>query len=63
MQLDWQDVFNALALLLIIEGLLPFLSPSSMKNIYQKLHESSDKDLRMAGFIGMIVGLLLLYLV
>lgn len=63
MQIDWHDLFNAIALLLIIEGLLPFLSPSSMKKTYKKLYEIPDKDLRIAGVIGMIGGLLLLYLV
>lgn len=58
-----RDLGAALALLLIIEGLLPFLSPARFREAMHRISEIDSKTMRMAGFISMIAGLVLLYLV
>lgn len=52
----------ALALMLIIEGLLPFLVPGFWRETFRRLIEMSDGQIRFVGLASMIVGLLLLFL-
>ena len=52
-----------LAMMLVIEGLLPFLFPDLWRETFRKLVSLSDGQLRFAGITAMISGLLLLYLV
>ncbi len=52
-----------LAMMLVIEGLLPFLLPTVWRETFRKLVEMSDGQLRFIGMTSMIGGLLLLYLV
>jgi uncharacterized protein YjeT (DUF2065 family) len=58
----WNDLFVALALVLVIEGILPFLNPAAMRELQRKMAEMDDKSLRLAGLSSMLVGLALLYL-
>jgi uncharacterized protein YjeT (DUF2065 family) len=50
----------ALALMLVIEGLLPFLAPKLWRETFQRLMQLSDGQIRFFGLTSMIVGLLLL---
>jgi uncharacterized protein YjeT (DUF2065 family) len=59
----WQDMWAALALVLVIEGMLPFISPASMRNAMRQMAQMDDRTLRIAGLVSMIAGLLLLALV
>jgi uncharacterized protein YjeT (DUF2065 family) len=59
----WQELLTALALLLVIEGLLPFASPSSFRDMLRMASQMDDKALRYSGLFSMIAGLLTLYLV
>ncbi|MEO8143642.1 MAG: DUF2065 domain-containing protein [Betaproteobacteria bacterium] len=52
----------ALALMLVIEGLLPFLAPKLWRETFRRLMQLSDGQIRFFGLTSMIVGLLLLYL-
>jgi hypothetical protein len=54
---------TALALMLIIEGLLPFLAPGLWRDTFRRLIEMSDGQIRFVGLSAMLAGLLLLYLV
>ncbi len=56
-------LLTALALVLIIEGLLPFLSPGLARRLWQQLLTTSDFSLRWLGFASMIAGVIFLYLV
>lgn len=58
-----QDLLTAFALLLIIEGILPFLSPRTMRKALFSIVQNNDKTLRVTGLMTMLAGLLLLYLV
>lgn len=52
--------FTALALVLIIEGLLPFVSPKGWRGVFEKLLQLSDGQIRFYGLASMAVGLVLL---
>lgn len=53
----------AFALILVLEGLLPFLTPGLWREAFQKLTEASDGQIRFIGLTSMLLGLLLLYFV
>jgi len=55
-------LLTALALMLIIEGVLPFLLPGLLRDTVRRLTEMSDGQIRFIGLTSMLVGLLLLYL-
>jgi hypothetical protein len=52
-----------LALVLIIEGMLPFMSPRKYRELVAEIAQLGDNHIRMIGLIVMIVGLLTLFLV
>jgi uncharacterized protein len=54
--------FAALALMLVIEGILPFTAPKLWREAFRKLTEMSDGQIRFAGLTSMVIGLLILYL-
>lgn len=57
------SLLTAVALMLVIEGLLPFLAPGAWRETFRKLIEMDDGQLRFIGITSMLAGLLLLYLV
>jgi uncharacterized protein YjeT (DUF2065 family) len=59
----WQDLAAAVALMLVIEGILPFASPRGFREMMRVVGESDDRSLRFSGLFSMIGGLSLLYLV
>lgn len=59
----WQDLFAALALMLVLEGVLPFLSPGGFRNTLRLIQDMDDRGLRAVGLVSMGLGLLILYLV
>ena len=52
-----------LALMLIIEGIVPFIFPTLWRDTFRKLVLLTDGQLRFVGISAMLSGLLLLYLV
>ena len=61
--MDWQSLFAALALVLVIEGVIPFVSPGRYRRLVQSIAGVSDRQLRVVGIISMAVGVLLLTIV
>jgi uncharacterized protein YjeT (DUF2065 family) len=59
----WHDLLVALALLLVIEGIWPFLSPSGLRRALLAMAAQDDSALRVAGLVSMAAGVALLYLV
>jgi len=59
----WDELFAAIALVLVLEGLIPFISPNSLRKTYQRLMEMDDKAIRLSGLVSMIAGVILLTLV
>lgn len=62
MEAYWGSLLVAVALVLILEGLLPFLSPAAWRRTFQRLTELTDGQIRFVGLSSMIAGLLLLFL-
>ena len=54
------NLLLALALMLILEGVLPFLAPNLWRDTFRKITQMSDGQIRFVGLSSMIVGLLLL---
>lgn len=54
-------LLTAFALLLVIEGLLPFLLPAAWRETFRRLIELSDGQLRFIGLASLLAGLALLY--
>jgi len=50
------ELFTALALVLVIEGVLYALFPSKMRRLMSKMVEVEDKTLRTSGFVAVAVG-------
>lgn len=50
----------AFGLMLVIEGLLPFLSPARWRDTFQRLIAFSDGQIRFIGLTSMLIGIILL---
>ncbi len=59
----WHELLIALALVMVIEGIIPFLSPRLMRRMLLTAAEMDDRSLRMGGLIAMVLGVITLYLV
>lgn len=59
----WQNILTAIALYLIIEGMIPFVGPDFFRRTVARLSELNDNHLRMTGLTIMASGLLLLFVV
>jgi uncharacterized protein YjeT (DUF2065 family) len=55
-------LLGAMALMLIAEGLLPFLNPRGWRSMFERATQMSDGQIRFIGLISLGVGLLLLLL-
>ena len=44
--MDWQDLWAALALYLVLEGVLPFVNPAGAKRAFQAMSQLDDRLLR-----------------
>ena len=51
----------ALALMLILEGVLPFIAPNLWRDTFRKITQMNDGQIRFVGLSSMIVGLLMLW--
>lgn len=61
--LNWSDLLAAFALYLVLEGIMPFLSPVALRRALSRFAGMSDMQLRIAGLASMLAGLLLLFAV
>ena len=58
-----QNFLTAIALMLVIEGVLPFLNPAGLRRTLLMLAEQDVRSLRIMGLISMVAGVAMLYLV
>ena len=63
MNIAWPDFAAALGLLLVIEGVLPFLNPAAVRRMLARFESMDDRAFRVAGAASMLCGLLVLWLV
>lgn len=59
--MNWHDLGVALALFLVLEGILPFLNPNGVRQLLVTIANLNDTQLRFAGLSSMLLGLVLLY--
>jgi uncharacterized protein YjeT (DUF2065 family) len=61
--MNWTELFSALALVLIIEGIIPFINPLSYKKTLQQMLAMPESTLRVVGLGLMLVGALSLFFI
>lgn len=57
----WRELLMAFSLVLVLEGILPFLSPRAAREAFAKASRLDDAALRFAGLTSMLLGVILLY--
>jgi uncharacterized protein YjeT (DUF2065 family) len=57
----WHDLLVAVALVFVIEGIWPFLSPGGLRQAMRAIAELDDRALRISGLVSMASGVALLY--
>ncbi len=63
MDISWNDLLAAVALLLILEGIVPFINPQILRKLLETMSRLDDRVIRLTGLSSMIAGVVLLYLV
>jgi uncharacterized protein len=58
----WELLLAAAALMLVLEGLLPFFSPSGWRRLFEQATRMSDGQIRFLGLSSMLLGVVLLLL-
>lgn len=58
----WEHLGIAVCLMLILEGILPFLYPGRWRQLVATLATVSDKQLRTMGLVSMLIGVIALCL-
>jgi uncharacterized protein YjeT (DUF2065 family) len=61
--LNVADLVTALGLVLVLEGIAPFLNPGGLKRLLARIAEVGDRELRIAGLGSMLVGIVVMFLV
>ncbi len=56
----WKDLLYAVALMLVIEGLLPFISPAAWRRMFEQAIRMNDGQVRFLALSSMVVGVVLL---
>lgn len=59
--MDWLDLLAALGLVLIIEGIMPFLNPGAWQRTLEAVARLDARRLRLIGLASMAAGLVILY--
>lgn len=59
----WQQLWIAVSLVLVIEGIIPFLYPERWRQLVAQIALMDNKNMRIIGLVSMLCGLGLLYLV
>lgn len=57
----WEELGKAFCLMLVLEGIIPFLYPKRWRNLVAQLAIISDQQLRIIGLYSMVAGAALLY--
>jgi uncharacterized protein YjeT (DUF2065 family) len=59
----WHDIAVAFCLMLVIEGIIPFISPGRWRRMLLMLDQIDDNTMRMIGLGSMLAGTALLYII
>lgn len=55
-------IWIALALVLVLEGLMPAVNPQGWRRMFSQLLQLSDAQIRQVGLVSMVLGLVLLWI-
>ncbi len=55
------SLLTAFALMLIIEGILPFVAPAAWRETFLRLAQMADGQIRFIGLSSMLLGMIFLY--
>ena len=61
--MHWSDLLAAVALVFVLEGIAPFVSPATYKRFMRMAGEMDERALRVIGVVSMLIGLVLLAIV
>jgi len=59
----WTDLLTALALVFVLEGIMPFVNPDGLRRMFVLGTQLDNATLRFIGLSSMLVGVVLLYFV
>jgi hypothetical protein len=62
-EFNWSELGAALAIVCVIEGMMPFINPAGMRSLLTRIASMTDRELRIGGFCSMLVGVLILFAV
>ena len=57
----WDELLAAFGLMLVLEGIMPFLNPRALRQTLLRMTQLEDRVLRFVGLASMALGLLVLY--
>lgn len=60
--MDSDAIWQALALVLVFEGLMPFISPNAWRRVFQQVMQLNDGQIRFFGLMSIVIGLACLWL-
>jgi len=60
--LNFTDLLAALGLILVLEGIAPFINPQAVKRALARILQVPDRELRIVGLGSMLVGVVILFL-
>ncbi len=61
--MSFSDLFSALGLVLVLEGILPLVAPRVWRDTFRKMIEMTDGQMRFIGLVFMLGGILIIYLI
>lgn len=59
----WHELAIAFCLMLVIEGIMPFVAPNRWRRMLEAIEQVDDNTVRMLGLGSMLAGTVLLYLI
>ena len=59
----WHELAIAFCLMLVIEGILPFLAPDRWRNMLRLVDQIDDRTMRLLGLASMLTGMVLLLII
>jgi len=52
----WYELAKAFCLMLVLEGVMPFVAPGRWRNVAEKLAQVDDRSMRIIGLVSMLIG-------
>ena len=59
----WHDLLTAIALVFVLEGIMPFINPEGLRKVFLLAAQMDNASLRFMGLTSMLIGVIVLYVV